>query len=954
MPEARLDQGTSFLDRNIGRLAGGPLPSWPYRIAIAIALTLAFFGLRIAFGPFLGHVVGFSLLIPAVLLSGLAGGFAASLLTIALCIFGMSFLMGHGAALGIPNNPFPPSALSFALIGTVCGAVGASLRHSLRRLHLAHGQLYAVMTEHRTVARELRAIIDQASAGIVRADLAGVVLEANARFAEMVGRPLDQIVGHNVIEFTHPGDLDGLRYDINTAARMERTSWQLEQRYIRPDGGIVRALVDVRALQDNDGQSYAVLAIILDITATREAEDALSETRHSFRTIADSVPVMLWLTDSSNNGRFVNRAYLEFTGTSLDEVTPDDWQSYLHPEDFDRTRSIFMAGMASGEPFTMLARYRRHDGQWRWLRSMHQPRYDRDGNRIGLIGTAFDITETHEAAARIQESEARFRTIADSAPAVIWMVDAQGNTEFGNRRFRRVFGGMPPHRLLSTLRSMTHPEDLPSFDQTLADATREERRFSFLGRICHPTYGERWIRTEAAPRYDISGTLVGFTGVSVDATESQRAERDLKRINELLEERVSAALAEKAKAEADLVRSHRLEAVGRLTGGVAHDFNNLLTVIMGGLEIIRKTEDPARRQKMVEAALAAARRGERLTGQLLAFSRRQTLRPSSTDINALIKEGEPLLHQAVGDSMTLTFKLKSGPAPVLVDSAKFEAALINLLVNARDASPADGRISVETADYSVPALADPELPLGTPAPAPKSTKPAIHPSDLLPGRYIRVTVADKGSGMTEDVQRRVFEPFFTTKGVGHGTGLGLSQVYGFTRQSGGSISIQSEPDKGTRINLFLPWLDPRLAPTPDADLSDEVIVHPQPDQDASAEPPKNERLLLVEDDHDVAALAAAVLSGEGLQVERVPNAAEALKRLDNETFDILLSDILMPGGMSGIELANRVSEVWPNMRVVLSSGFPGEAEALRNTPWAFLPKPYTPSQLRAVLKPRRA
>ena len=947
MPQPRLDQGISFLDRSLERLSGRPLPAWPYRILIAAALTAVCTGARLVLGPVLGQDSGFLLLVPAVLLGGLAGGFTTSGLTMAFCLTAMGFATLTGSS---PVTFWAPS-LSFIVVGTICGLVGASLRHSVRRLQLTHNRLYSLMDEHRTVASELQAVIDQTSAGIVRTDRNGVILQSNARFAQMLDRPLDQLIGRSVLEFTHEGDTEATRREFDNPPRSDRISWQFEKRYIRPDGRPLRALLDVRALFDADGEAYALLAIVLDVTAMREAQDALSETRHSFRTIADSVPVLMWLTDGASKGRFVNRAYVEFTGTPLEKVQIDDWQTFLHPDDSDRILSQFKAGVASGQPFSMQARYRRKDGQWRWLRSMHQPRYDRDGQRIGLIGTAFDITETQEAAAQVQESESRFRTIADSAPAIIWMVDSEGNTEFGNRRFRRIFSGRPPRRLLMTVREMTHPDDCAAFDETLSTATREERRFSFLGRIRHPSYGERWIRTEAAPRYNLHGTLVGFTGVSIDVTESQRAERDLKRINELLAERVSAALAEKDKAEAELVRAHRLEAVGRLTGGVAHDFNNLLTVIMGGLEIIRKTDDPARRQKMAEAALAAARRGERLTGQLLAFSRRQTLRPSATDLNALILEGEPLLHQAVGDTMTLEFKLKSGTALVLVDAAKFEAALINLLVNASDASSADGRISVETADYTVAPPADPELPLGAP-PAPPSKKAPIHPSDLNPGRYIRVTVADHGAGMSDDVLRRVFEPFFTTKGVGHGTGLGLSQVYGFTRQSGGSISIQSIPGKGTRINLFLPWLDPRHAPQTHEPTSSSA--HDTTDTAPLFDAPitgstKIQRLLLVEDDPDVAALATTILRSEGLQVERVASAAEALSLLARQRFDVLLSDILMPGGLSGIELAHRACEEWPKMRVVLSSGFPGEAEALRDTPWAFLPKPYTPSQLRAVL-----
>ncbi|WP_297802098.1 PAS domain-containing sensor histidine kinase [uncultured Brevundimonas sp.] len=943
MSPTQQDHSSLLANTFLERLAQRPLPSWPARILITLAFTTVFILIR---GVLLGvfdHVVGFSLLIPAVMLAGLACGYATSFLTVIFCIFGL-WLIGALSGHPHPQGPFIGPVISFAIIGSLSGVIGASLRHSVRRLSVAHDQMVHLMREQDRLATEQQAVLDQSSVAIVRNAFDGTILDANECFARIAGRPRDWLIGRNLADITHPDDIEGLKATLVDTQTSDKAPWLAEVRCMRPDGSFTRLMTEARPLSHADGTRYGLIAIGVDISAVREAQAALSASQHSFHTVANSIPVMLWLTDNELTGTFFNRAYKDFVGDEDIQLRVHDWRRHIHPDDYDRTARDFWNGIESNAPFTILARYRRHDGAWRWLRSFHQPHVDIDGNRVGLIGTAYDVTDTQEATTLVQESEARFRTIADSAPALIWMVDKNGNTEFGNRRFRSTFAGQPPKRLISAIREWTPVEERDTLDKVLTTATREERRFSYLGRVNHPTFGTRWLRTEGAPRYDVHGTLVGFTGVSIDVSESQRAERDLKRINELLEERVTAALAEKAKAEAELVRSHRLEAIGRLTGGVAHDFNNLLTVIMGGLDIILRTEDPARRQKMAEAALAAARRGERLTGQLLAFSRRQTLRPSSTDINALMREGEPLLHQAVGDGMTLRFKLRKGETPALVDSGKFEAALINLLVNARDACPPTGRITVETAEYIVPAPRDPQLPLGD-QPGPEATPAAIHPADLMPGRYVRVTVADNGTGMSEEVQKRVFEPFFTTKGVGHGTGLGLSQVYGFTRQSGGSTSIQSQEGKGTRINLFLPWAS--------AENTAAIASHANGvanDVEAVVRDHRNPlKILLVEDDDAVATVALSVLQGEGLAVERVASATAALKKLSMNAYDVLLSDILMPGGLSGIELAQRASEEWPTMRVILSSGFPGEAEALRDTTWAFLPKPYTPAQLRALI-----
>jgi len=429
----------------------------------------------------------------------------------------------------------------------------------------------------------------------------------------------------------------------------------------------------------------------------------------------------------------------------------------------------------------------------------------------------------------------------------------------------------------------------------------------------------RWLKSISRPRFGAQDEIIGFVGVAFDVTEAKRAENDLKRINELLEERVGEALAEKAKAEADLMHAQRMEAVGRLTGGVAHDFNNLLTVVIGALDMmLRSPDDAARQKKMGEAALAAARRGERLTHQLLAFSRRQALRPEATDLNALIRESEPLLRRALGEAIDFRLKLRRGGARVSVDPAQFEAALLNLVVNARDALGDSGRVSVQTLTCPVA---------------------AGEVAELAPGDYICITVSDNGSGMSQDVMERVFEPFYTTKPVGKGTGLGLSQVYGFARQSGGSVRLTSTPGKGTEVRLYLPPLKATEATEPGASASEIRAMA------------AGRRLLLVEDDVGVAAVAQELLEALGLEVRVAENAPQALERLNAERFDIMLTDVVMPGGMTGIELARTSARAWPDMRIILTSGYAGEDvdAALSDAPWPLVRKPYTSEQLAAVL-----
>lgn len=654
-----------------------------------------------------------------------------------------------------------------------------------------------------------------------------------------------------------------------------------------------------------------------EIERTR-AEAEVRESEQRFRAIADTAPVLIWVTQQDRTRAFVNQAYVAYNGGSYEEARLADWRAIIHPDDHERVLQESLDGEASREPFSMEARYLRHDGEYRWLKSFSRPRLGADGEVIGFVGVAFDVTDIRDAQSRLLESETRFRTVADSAPALIWMLDADARPSFANRRYRTFFDVETEDQIADAWRRMIHPDDAADFTAAFNTAFEHRDRFESLIRIHHPALGERWLRCEGLARFDGSGAFQGYVGANIDVTEAKRAEEDLKRINELLEERVGEALAEKAKAEADLMHAQRMEAVGRLTGGVAHDFNNLLTVVIGALDImLRSPNDAAKRQKLGEAALAAARRGEGLTHQLLAFSRRQALRPEAVDLNVQIRESEPLLRRAVGEAVEFKLKLRRGGARVSVDPSQFEAALLNLVVNARDAVGDRGRITVQTLSCAVDAGEVPDLP---------------------PGEYVCVSVSDNGAGMSPEVIARVFEPFFTTKAVGKGTGLGLSQVYGFARQSGGAARISSTVGEGTEIKLYLP---------PQAGPGAAVEAGPGAARPMAA----GRRLLLVEDDVSVAAVALELLEGLGLEVRAVETAPQALDLLKRERFDMMLSDVVMPGGMTGIELARACGRDYPDMRVVLTSGYAGEDvdAALADAPWPFLRKPYSGEQLAHVL-----
>ncbi|RAK63049.1 response regulator [Phenylobacterium kunshanense] len=363
--------------------------------------------------------------------------------------------------------------------------------------------------------------------------------------------------------------------------------------------------------------------------------------------------------------------------------------------------------------------------------------------------------------------------------------------------------------------------------------------------------------------------------------------------------------------EEQLAQARKMEAVGQLTGGVAHDFNNLLTVVLGNIDMLAtRKEEEERRMRRIEAVRQAAERGRDLTGQLLAFSRRQHLSPVTLDVNALIQEFAPLLRQAVGEAVTLEVELSSEALKAHVDPTQLETALLNLAVNARDAMPDGGRLWIRTWREAAG-------------------------SDL--GR-VCIEVADTGVGMPEEVRSRVFEPFFTTKEVGKGSGLGLSQVYGFVRQSEGEVRLDSEVGAGTRFQLLLP---------PSARRAEAPRRLAPPRKTVGG----TERILLVEDDPTVLSLTYDVLTGLGYSVQTATNAAEALERLDADPqIDLLFTDVVMPGGVSGLNLARAARELRPELHVLLTSGFVGEGRLVEDCEFPLVDKPYEAPVLAAALR----
>ncbi|HZZ35918.1 MAG TPA: PAS domain-containing protein, partial [Caulobacteraceae bacterium] len=528
----------------------------------------------------------------------------------------------------------------------------------------------------------------------------------------------------------------------------------------------------------------AVVRLRRETAARTEAELALIENTSRMHLALDATNTGFWDWDIGKSDIYWSPAFLRNLG--LSEGTRPSLEAIVaavHPEDQDRLRQNLQHILAPGEPLEIEFRVIKPDGTNRWILGRRKVIRDASGQVTRVIGVNVDVTAHKLMEERLRESERRFRALADSAPVPMWVSKLGGKREFVNRAYVEFLGTSFEEAVDFDWRRILHEEDLPRILKEQIAGETSLKPFTLEARYRNGRGAWVWLRSFSQPRYDPDGAFIGFVGIAFDITAAKQAQADLERINDLLQERVASALAERDAAEAALAQAQRLEAVGRLTGGVAHDFNNLLTVIIGALDILeRHPQDVARRDRLVSAAVAAARRGERLTQQLLAFSRRQPLKPEITDIDPLIGELEPLLHRAVGDKAHLTLTLGASGLRIRVDVTQFEAALLNLMVNARDALPEGGEVSLRTAGESLTAAS----------------------GETPPGQYVTIEVRDNGKGMDAATLRQAFEPFFTTKTVGKGAGLGLSQVYGFVRQSGGGVEIESRPDEGTLVRLRLP------------------------------------------------------------------------------------------------------------------------------------------------------
>lgn len=567
---------------------------------------------------------------------------------------------------------------------------------------------------------------------------------------------------------------------------------------------------------------------------------------------------------------YVNDAFERVTGFSPADAIGKTPRIQQGPETDPAQSARIRAALERGEPVRAELLNYRKDGSAYWKEIEISPVRDAAGTITHWVSVHRDITERREAEAAVRESEERFRLVSMATHDAIWDYNIVAGTLWRNDRFRDVFGHDCEVATPENWKRFIHEDDyervVTSLNRAIegdaVDWAEEYRFYHSDGRVAIVV--DRGIISR-----DADGRAVRMLGSLRDVTENRIAE-------------------DRAR------KTERMEALGQLTGGIAHDFNNLLTVILGSTQMLAMRSQTKQLRDLAELAASAARRGADLTERLLAFSRRQPLMPESIDVGTALSGMEGLLRRTLPETITLTFSLKPDLPSVEIDPAQFETTILNLVINSRDAMPNGGRILIET-DVAPNPPADNGVAVGSDA-------------TTAAGPMTVVSVTDTGCGMTREVLQHVFEPFFTTKSDGKGTGLGLSTVYGFVRQSGGQVRVYSEPGRGTTVRLYLPCGE-HLA----ASAVEEVAL-----DDLTGEG----HILLAEDDALVRSHVTLMLTDLGYTVTAAEDGRSALKALETlENVDLLLSDVVMSGGMTGPELAVAVQERRPGIPVLFMSGY---------------------------------
>jgi len=629
-------------------------------------------------------------------------------------------------------------------------------------------------------------------------------------------------------------------------------------------------------------------------TEQARAEEARRQGEERFRALIEHGADAVALVAPDGTLLFASHSIERLLGFAPAELVGHPGFERVHPDDAPRLHAALGDIIASpGTPASLELRWRHKDGAWRHIDAVAVDRLAEPA--VGAIVVNFrDVSERRTAEAALRESEERYRTLVEGVRDIIFALSPEGTIASLNPAFETITGLRREEWVGQPFERLVHPEDLPLALELLGRVVRGELRPASQFRVRTAKGDYRVGEFSATPQLH-EGRLVGILGIGRDVTERVQLEQQLR-------------------------QAQKMEAVGRLAGGIAHDFNNILTAITGYADLLLEdlgATDPRRQD--ADEIHKAADRAAGLTRQLLAFSRQQVLQPTVLEVNKLVSDLEKMLRRLLGEDVELGTRLAPTTGRVKADPGQLEQVIMNLAVNARDAMPNGGKLTLETGNVDLD---------------------EAYAADHYPGRagpFVLLAVSDTGIGMSEETQAHMFEPFFTTKEKGKGTGLGLATVYGIIKQSGGFIWVYSEVGHGTTFKLYLPRVE---------ELAERAS---QPAQAPARAARGTETVLVVEDEAPVRSVARQVLERHGYTVLEAPSAEAALDIATrySGTIHLLLTDVVMPG-LNGRELASRLATLRPDARVIFMSGYTDDAvtrHGVLEPGSTYVQKPFTPDAI---------
>ena len=727
-------------------------------------------------------------------------------------------------------------------------------------------------------------------------DPEGFITSWNAGAERIKGYEPTEIIGQHFSRFfTDEDQRQGLPQHIlelaRASGRYESEGWR-----VRKDGKRFWAVAVIEVIRDETGALIGFGKVTRDITDRHDAREALVESERRFRLLVNSVvDYAIYMLDPSGIITNWNTGAARIKGYSANEVVGTHFSRFYTQEDRSRGLPAVALELAKNAGKYEMEGWRvRKDGGRFWASALIEPIRSESGELIGFAKVTRDITERRSAQEALRESERQFRLLVSAViDYAIYMLDPNGVIVSWNAGAEKIKGYSADEIIGSHFSKFYTEEDRAAGKPARALYTStHDGRFEGEGWRLRKDGTPFWASVVIDPIRDEKGQLVGFAKITRDITERREAQLALQR------------------AQEQLAQAQKMEALGQLTGGIAHDFNNLLTILGGQARIVKNNAADSKSLKAADAIEVTVHRGASLTRQLLGFSRRQQLEPQAVALAERIPGLKTMLATSFSANLQLVASVLPDVWPVVADPSELDLAIMNLVLNARDAMPSGGLITIAAENISAP---HGQL------------------DEKLKGEFVCISVIDNGDGIPAETLPKVFDPFFTTKAAGKGTGLGLSQVYGFAHQSGGTVRIDSEVGKGTRVTICLPR----------ADTSKQAQAAVEKEADPER---RHARILMVEDNTEVTEVTSALIKQLGYTVRVAPDAKKALHMIDDESFDLVFSDIMMPGGMDGLELAKTILKSRPRLPVLLASGSNQLVEEAQLN-FTTLQKPYQISDL---------